>query len=529
MIMEKYTLTGVEIDHISDHIEGFLEKHRVDFQEILRTKITVEETLLNYRDAFGEQTVCKLKCVCRFGTLRIELSVDGDAFDPFRMDQDDESDNIILRGVLSGVGMAPVWQYKNGRNVVVFMPRKKKPSQMVYLVGAVVLALVCGFAAGFLPDRGQILISQLILTPIFDTLIGLLNAVAGVMIFLAVVWGICGIGDMATLSTIGKQLITRMLAMLALGTVVFTLVLLPLFPVTVRGISDFDMTGPFEMILGIFPDNVVTPFAEGNFLQIFFLAVTVGIGIMVLGNKASELTAFVEQANTLVQLLMAAMCSLVPAIIFLSLFNMILIGDFTLLFEAYKAPLLIAVGCVGMMTFYLAKNVVFQKVKPGVLLKKLMPTFLIALTTASSSAAFSTNMECCERELGIDRKMVNFGVPLGQIIFGAGSAVEYVVLSLCMAELYGVQIVPVWLIMMIITCVILTVATPPVPGGGVALCTILFTQMGIPMEALVISVAVDVIMDFLLTATDLFCLQNQLVSIAGAVNMLDTDTLRSDN
>ena len=56
------------------------------------------------------------------------------------------------------------------------------------------------------------------------------------------------------------------------------------------------------------------------------------------------------------------------------------------------------------------------RVKLGVLIKKLLPTFLIALSTASSSAAFGTNIESC-KALGIDKKLINFGVSIGQIIF----------------------------------------------------------------------------------------------------------------
>lgn len=64
------------------------------------------------------------------------------------------------------------------------------------------------------------------------------------------------------------------------------------------------------------------------------------------------------------------------------------------------------------------------KVKPGVLIKKLLPTFLIALSTSSSSAAFGTNIESC-KALGIDKKLINFGVSIGQIIFMPAGAIQF--------------------------------------------------------------------------------------------------------
>ena len=76
----------------------------------------------------------------------------------------------------------------------------------------------------------------------------------------------------------------------------------------------------------------------------------------------------------------------------------------------------------------------------AVFLKKVFPVFLIGLTTASSAAAFLENRKVCEEKLGIDKKIVNIGVPLGQVIFMPGFSVLYFVMGICMAEIYGVKI-----------------------------------------------------------------------------------------
>ena len=521
--MDKFTFSNRNIETAIGEVSAFLRKYKVEQKEILRLTLAMEDTLLNYRNALGEDADFRLKCVHRFGRLRIELNVSGNSFNVFAAGEEEDFSRMLL----AGIGMAPVWRYRNGQNIIIFTPKKKKPSQMLTISAAILLALLGGGLSRLLPTGIQNTISVQLLTPVSDAFLGFLNAVAGIMIFLAVVWSICSIGDMATLTTIGKKMMSRMLFMMTLLPTVFALCILPLFQFTgTSGSGNIDLSGLFGMVLGILPSNLITPFTEGNFLQIIFLAAIVGIALLVLGSKTSLIVSFIEQADILFQLILEVVCSLIALEIFISIYNMVLSGSYTVLAEAYKAPLLTLSGCLFAICVYLCVICIRNRMNPGVLLHKIMPSFLIGLTTASSSAAMSTAMETCEKGYGIDKKIVSFGVPLGQIVFGIGSVIEFIVLGFCMAEIYGVAVSPVWIGTTIFTSVILKIATPPIPGGSVALCTILFSQLGLPMEGLAVAVAIDVIADFFITATDVFCLQGELIVLSGKINMLDTDKLR---
>lgn len=48
----------------------------------------------------------------------------------------------------------------------------------------------------------------------------------------------------------------------------------------------------------------------------------------------------------------------------------------------------------------------------------------------------------------------------------------------------------------------------------------------IPAQAIAIAVAINVILDFIATAVDLFCLEAELTELAGELKMLDVDKLR---
>jgi Na+/H+-dicarboxylate symporter len=282
------------------------------------------------------------------------------------------------------------------------------------------------------------------------------------------------------------------------------------------------------MILGIVPSNFIAPFVEGNPLQMIFVAFAVGLAMLILGQKTTATATIVEQSNYIVQLLMETVSKFVPYFVFGSILNIIMSGNLDAFVKAYKVLPIMLLGQAVAVGIYLLLVTFRKKVSFKVLLKKLMPTFFVGLSTASASAAFASNIETCKNKLGIDKHLVNFGVSLGQIVFMPGSVMLFMAPALCMAEIFGVSISLEWLITAVIVSIILAIAAPPVPGGALTCMTMLFVQLNIPAEAISAIIALNVIMEFFATAVNLLCLQTELVELAGDLNMLDCDILRKE-
>jgi Na+/H+-dicarboxylate symporter len=357
---------------------------------------------------------------------------------------------------------------------------------------------------------------------------GLLAAIAGPMIFLSVVWGIYSIGDTATLGSIGKRMMKRFLVMTFVALSLGVAAILPFFTLCLEDTASFELDGLFKMILGIIPSNFFAPFVEGNPLQIIFVAFAIGLAMLILGQKTTIAAIMVEQSNYIVLLLMETVSKFVPYFVFGSILNIIMSGNLDAFVKAYKVLPIMLLGQFVAVGIYLLLVTFRKKVSFKVLLKKLMPTFLIGLSTASSSAAYATNVEICEKKLGIDKHLVNFGVSLGQIVFMPGYVMLFMAPALCMAEIFGVSISLEWLITAAIVSIILAIAAPPVPGGALTCMTMLFVQLNIPAEAISAIIALNVIMEFFATAVNLLCLQTELVELAGDLNMLDYNKLREE-
>ena len=525
MIMAKFELNLTNIDKASQTVTDFLSNEKVAPKEVQRIRLSVEEILLKYFDAAGNGVNFEVITSKRFHTLKVELAVAGDSIDPFA---DGDGEGTILNNLLANLGLAPTWRYRNGKNIITFTAKKqRKMSQISQLGIAILAAIALGCICLMLPDKVSTFVSASLVTPLFDTFMGLLSAIAGPIIFLSVAWGICGIGDMATFGKIGKKMIGRFLLVSVIVGAVMTVLFALFFKTSASGGAAFEFSDLYEMILDIIPDNLFSPFIEGNSLQIIFIAIIVGLTMLFLGNRIPIMMSAIDQLNMVMQTIMSAVSSFIPFFVFGSIFNMIVGGNLLSVAKSYKLIVVMLLGDLVLMAAYLFLVSVRKKVAPLTLFKKLMPTYIIGLTTASAVAAYQTNISTCEKKLGIDKKLIDIGIPLGQVIFMPGAIVLFVAAAFGMAETYGVAITPIWMLTVFIISVILAIAAPPVPGAALTCYTILFMQLGIPTEAIAVVIALNVILEFVATAVNLFCLQTELVELSGSLQTLKTEVLRN--
>ncbi len=526
-----FPLSLIAVDEISSLTADVIDKGKVDRADAIRMRLSLEEVLLIWLDALGEGAECTFWYGKRLGRQYITVSVAGAKVDPFK-DHEKTGEFVTQTdiNILASLGLAPDYEYANGENRVTLMPNKKQLNPMIVLGTAIVLGIVGGLLGLLLPLGIRTVLVDNILTPLFDAFTGLLTGLAGPMMFLSVVWSIYNIGDVATLGQIGKKMVGRYVGFVYVSLIICMGISLFFYHLStdVSATGGAELSGLFQMLLSIIPSNSLKPFMEGNSMQIMFLAVIIGLAMLVLNQKTVVAAKFVEQSNYIVQLIMSVITSLIPAYIFASLLQIILIGGLAELSGAVKVVVLflfcialIFVVALGMLSFQ-------KKVSPGLLLRKLTPTFLIAVTTASSAATFAIGVETCEKKFGIENKLANLGVPLGIVVFAPGHAIEFLSIGLFMADFYGVAITLPWLFVAILMSGLLVMAAPPIPGGVVACYTIFFTQLGIPLEGLALAIAMNVVFDFIATAFNMTVLQLQLTMLADRLRLLDVDCLRAE-
>lgn len=523
----EYKLIPQDIDRAIEQIVDFLNGRKTDSKDIIKIRLGIEESLLRYREFFGEEKSFLLKFYDVFGRIRVSVSVEGSMLDPFAVNDSPEQNSAFMRSALSNIGARPVWKYAHGTNDVSYAINKKPMSSWAQLLIALILAVVVGLGLRLLtPDTVNALHSGLI-TPLLNTFMNLLSAIAGPMIFLAVVWGVYSIGDVSAFSVLGSKLLLRFLIFISVLTIVIGLASLPVFNL-VGGTSYIgtEFSEILTMLLNIIPGNIILPFAEGNTLQILFIGIVMGIAMIIIGEKVQSIAIFAEQLNYIVQFIMEFVSKLVPFFVFCSLLDIILNNQIEDIKVSYKLFAVNAIGCLVLVMVYVIIISIRMKVNPLKFLKKAAPTLLICLTTASSAAAFSTSLDTCKKEYGIHDSFANFGLPFSQVIYKPSVAVLYFSSAVFAAEVYGTSVSTVWIVTAFIMSIILSIATPPIPGGALASISVLFTQLGLPAEGLAVVLALNIILDFIETPTDNLGGHAMTILAARKAGMINQDRLR---
>ena len=159
--------------------------------------------------------------------------------------------------------------------------------------------------------------------------------------------------------------------------------------------------------------------------------------------------------------------------------------------------------------------------------EKIKPSFMIAFRKASVDAAFGENKVCCERKLGINSKLTDYGLPLGLVIYMPVSTVSLMASTLYAVTCYNMTITTLWLIMAVILVVALQAASPPVSGVDTLAYVAIFSRLGIPSEALIMAIVCDIIFCFTSSAMNQAMLQLHLINEADRLKSLNKNALKS--
>ena len=495
----------------------------------LRIRFMVEEILLDWQEHFSDRANCQIRMGKRFQRPFIQLEIEGESYNPLEKSTEEFGD--YRNRLLANMGLAPLFAYKGGRNIITFRLKKAKANPLWSLAIAVTAGLLVGAAGMWLPESLRLSVLNHILTPIYDTFFNLLGTIAGPMVFLSVAWGIYGIGDTATFGRIGKRMIIHFVSVVFLICTACTALMLPFFSLNFvqESAGTSQLSSLFQMILGFIPADIVTPFQDGNSLQIILLGAAIGVALLILGQQTEVVAQAIEQINYVIQFLMEIISTLVPSFVFIVLVQMIWSGTLDVVLSAWKPMLVFLIIAIIMAAAMVLVAAGCGKTSPLSVFKKDLPTFIIGITTASSVATFGTCTNICEKKLGVSEHITSFGVPLGVVMFPPATAMYFIIICIYTAEIYNVECSAVWFLLAIFSVVVLAIAAPPIPGGTLTCYSIMFTQLGLPAEALVVALALDVLCDFVATGMNMMCLQMELVIQSKRMGMLNEVILRKKN
>lgn len=527
--VQTFCLTRDTVDEIGSLVAGELKEVKAEAESAKLLQLAVKRVLLKWLENLGEGTECTFNSGKKVLRPYITLTAPGTQVNPFLIESSHVSGDVeSILTILAQIGLVPSYQYNHGQNQLTIMPKRRKPNPIIPLFISIILGVIVGLICHGFPDASRHMFAETFIKPLFDAFIGIMLAMALPTMFLSLIWGIYSIGDMATLSTLGRRVIGRYFGRIYFTHLVCLLIAIPFFPFVLSteaaGVNEINAIS--SLLLGIIPHSIVSPFVEGNSLQVIFLAIIFGLSILALNKKSPVIVQFVAQANGIINHIMEWITYIMPVFVFIITVDIILddmitnISDFIFLFVIIILAILVNIALI------VGKISIFHKVSPLTIIKKLLPLFIIGISTSSSAAAFSTNLECSEKKLGINRNLVHFGIPLSLVFSRCGNVIVFFFVCVFVANLYNVEMSIFWLIIAIFTISLMALAMPPVAGGGIACYSILFLQLGIPVEALGIVIILDMLLDFLATSMNVTAAPADLVNVAAKIDMLDEEILK---
>lgn len=525
--MRYENLSNLNISRAVEELNSYLVTTNLAKEDCVRCTLAIEEVLLHYQANFGEETPFLLHCGIKWGKMQFSLTIRGVAYNPFEQEEDEDYPSII-HSLMERMGLFPGWKYIGGKNVISMSIHKVQSSPLKKLGLSIVAAFVIYAITLLLPEYVGEWIYNYVVVSLSEVFTGILSAVAGPIIFCSITCSICDMGDVATFGKIGKRIIIAFVSATSVLTVLSCFWLVFIYPPGEGTMQSGDAFYEiYMMILDVIPTNILGCFVDNSPMQIVTLAIVAGCSLLALQKSSPDLIAVMKQTNGILQYVMENISANIHILVFLSGLGILLSNQVSMLLDAYLLLIYLVIAIVVATCYSIGKVCMKTGVSPLLLIRKLAPTFLIGLTTASSAAAFSTSIKKCKENLGISPGLANFGVPFGQVIYKPSFAIFFGVLGFYMYDAYNLEGSISMILMLLFLCVILSIALPTIPGGALIVISILFLQLGIPDEGLTLAIIILTIYDFPATAINCASLQMELLCTAKKLDLLDESILKS--
>ena len=387
--------------------------------------------------------------------------------------------------------------------------KNKQTKQLALWIGALILGAILG-ALGIEVLNGMTNFVATVYTRLFQLL-------AVPTIALAVVTTLSSLGNQADTGKIFRHTIVYTLlttiAAAAVGLVLYNIVSPGNLPTDMvqSGTSELpqnlEQTSYYDHILGVIPNNIIKPFAEGNVLSILLLAAAAGIALAKMP-QSDKKEIVVKGLLGLQDLLFILIRGLIWALpLGIVAFAAQLSAQFSagiVMDSLGKYVAVILGGNVIQFFIVLPLFLLARGINPIRTLGKMMPAVLMALFTKSSAATLPVTMNTAETRMGVSNKVSRFVLPICTTINMNGCAAFILVTSLFLMQNGGFQLSLPIMILWLFISVLSAVGNAGVPMGCYFLTLSLMSGMNAPIGIMGIILPIYTIIDMVETAENVW-------------------------
>ncbi|RBP51445.1 dicarboxylate/amino acid:cation symporter [Arenicella xantha] len=386
------------------------------------------------------------------------------------------------------------------------------------LANKVLIALVLGIIAGFLINASGAAsigwVDAYVVNGVFHVagklFFNALQMLVVPLVLFSLIPGIVGIGDIRLLGKVGTKSFALYIATTAIAislgialAVTFGIGQGMEIPVGDAFAGQAAARSFIEVLIGIVPKNIISAMANGEMLAIIFFAIFFGIALLIKINQSRELVNLIEQLNRVIMQMVEMVMWFAPYAVFCLVAKAVaeLGFDIVVNLGGYFATVMLALILHAFVT-QMAILKLFTGLSIRTFLSKIRAVQIFAFSTSSSGATIPVTLRTVQERLGIDRAVSSFTIPFGATINMDGTAIMQGVATVFVANLYGIELGVAGYVTIVLTAVLASIGTAAVPAVGLVMLTLVFKQVGLPIEAIGIILGIDRIVDMTRTAVN---------------------------
>ena len=374
-----------------------------------------------------------------------------------------------------------------------------KTKKKLGLAAWIFIAMVAGILVG-LCFLGKPEFTTQYIKPIGTIFINLLKFIVVPIVLLSLICGMISMKDIKKVGSIGWKTIVYYM----LTTLIAIVIGLSVANIFKGAFPLLDTTGAeytanssnfMDTIVNIFPSNLWQPLVNATMLQVIVIALFIGAGILLVGEKAQPMVAVVESANEVFMKIMMLIIKCSPIGVFCLMVNVVAVNG-----PAIVGSLAIVLG-VAYLGYILHMVIVYSVavksiagMNPVSFFKNMIPAIIFAFTSTSSVATLPLTKECSDK-MGANPEYSSFILPLGATINMDGTAIYMGVATIFIATCYGVTLNLSQMLAVVLTATLASIGTAGVSGAGMIMLAMVLETVGLPVEGIALIYGVDKIFD----------------------------------
>lgn len=374
-----------------------------------------------------------------------------------------------------------------------------------YIIYGLLVGMLLGGLVGTLMGSGAAAFGFL-----GDLFLNALKMIIVPLILFSMISGVTALGNVKRLGRLGAATVVYYLVTTGIAVIIGIIVVNILRPGTgftpetmpaVRGDAPAGEFSFLDVILNMFPPNIVQAMADTNVMPLIVFALILGSVLTTFGKRSEQVIEIINVLNDAILKIVHIIMLFAPIGVFGLVAGKLGAEGGGAAFwvelvklSKYMLAVLIGLFVHGVVALPLILYLISRR-SPWLYFRQVGKALATAFSTASSSATLPVTLDSVRTNAGVSNKTASFVLPLGATINMDGTALYEAVAAIFIAQLYGISLSFGAQVTIIFTATLASIGAAGIPQAGLVTMVIVLQAVNLPTEGIGAILAVDWFLD----------------------------------